>query len=272
MDVLIVGGGSMGTWFGSAVDATVAYTDIDPDAAVSAAEATDGRVADLESEDRYDAVCIAVPMDHVAEAIAEYAPLADQAILDVSGVMAAPIESMDANATDRERVSLHPLFAPERAPGTVAVVRDAGGPVTAGILEDIVDAGNELLETTVEEHDESMETIQAQTHTAILSFALAARQVPDGFETPVYDGLEDLTKTVTGGTPHVYGEIQRTFDGADAVADAAARIADADGEEFERLYESVAERWHGDAKSKSVAGEDRTTDASDTSHEGGGQK
>ncbi|AHF99032.1 prephenate dehydrogenase [Halostagnicola larsenii XH-48] len=269
MDVLIVGGGSMGTWFGSAVDATVAYTDIDPDAAISAAEATNGQVANLESEERYDAVCLAVPMDHVAEAIAEYAPLAERAILDVSGVMAAPIEAMDAYATDLERVSLHPLFAPERAPGTVAVVREASGPVSAALLEDLVDAGNELLETTVDEHDEAMETIQAQTHAAILSFALAARQVPDGFETPVYDGLEDLARTVTGGTPHVYGEIQQTFDGADAVADAAARIADADGEEFEGLYESAAERWHDDTKLEPVAGGDRTADPDDVSHEGG---
>ncbi|SFS75557.1 prephenate dehydrogenase/arogenate dehydrogenase family protein [Halostagnicola kamekurae] len=269
MDVLIVGGGSMGTWFGSAVDATIAYTDIDPDAAADAAAATNGRVADLENEGGYDAVCLAVPMAHVGEAVAEYAPVAERAILDVSGVMAAPIEAMNAHASDIERVSLHPLFAPERAPGTVAVVREANGQTTERLLEDLTAAGNDLLETTVAEHDEAMETIQARTHAAILAFALAAREVPDGFETPVYDGIEDLAKTVTGGTPHVYGEIQRTFDGADAVADAAAQIAEADGEEFERLYESIAERWREDTTPGSVADRDRTADAADASHEGG---
>ncbi|GAB7017998.1 prephenate dehydrogenase/arogenate dehydrogenase family protein [Halostagnicola bangensis] len=252
MDVLIVGAGSMGTWFGSAVDAAVAYTDVDPDAAAKAAEATDGRVADLEEESGYDAVCLAVPMDHVADAIAEHAPRAERAILDVSGVMEDPLEAMDAHAPDIERVSLHPLFAPERAPGTVAVVREERGPVTAALIEDLVAAGNDLLETTVDEHDEAMETIQASTHAAILSFALAAKSVPEGFETPVYDGLRDLTRTVTNGTPHVYGEIQRTFDGAEAVADAAATIAEAEGEEFEQLYEHAAERWHEDERANSI--------------------
>ncbi len=264
MDVLIVGAGSMGTWFGSAVDATVAYTDIDPDAAAEAAEVTGGRVADLEAEEGYDAVCLAVPMDHVTDAIEAYAPRAQQAILDVSGVMEDPLEAMNAHAADLERVSLHPLFAPERAPGTVAVVREERGPVTAAILEDIVADGNDLLETTVDEHDEAMETIQASTHAAILSFALAAQSVPEGFETPVYDGLRDLAKTVTDGTPHVYGEIQRTFSGAGAVADAAATIAEADGEEFERLYESAAERWQEDERTNASATSIGSTDSGHT--------
>jgi prephenate dehydrogenase len=37
----------------------------------------------------------------------------------------------------------------------------------------------------------------------------------------------------------VYREIQESFEGADAVADAARRIADADGDAFERLYEEA---------------------------------
>jgi prephenate dehydrogenase len=37
----------------------------------------------------------------------------------------------------------------------------------------------------------------------------------------------------------VYAEIQATFEGADEVADAARRIADADPETFAALYEEA---------------------------------
>ncbi len=49
-------------------------------------------------------------------------------------------------------------------------------------------------------------------------------------------GLDDLVDRVTNGSPHVYADIQATFEGAEAVADAAARIAEADREAFEALY------------------------------------
>src|SRR6056297_2198320 len=116
MDVLIVGAGSMGTWFGDAVDARVAFADIDCDAAAAAADAVGGDVAALEGATTYDIVCLAVPMTHVTDAIAAQAPRAERAIVDVSGVMEPALAAMERHAPDVERVSLHPLFAPERPP------------------------------------------------------------------------------------------------------------------------------------------------------------
>jgi prephenate dehydrogenase len=246
MDVLIVGAGAMGTWFGGAIDADVAFADVDPDAAAEAAAATDGVVADLEADDGYDVVCIAVPLGHTAAAVADHASRAERAIVDVSGVMAAPLEAMAEHAPDRERATLHPLFAPERAPGSIAVVRENAGPATAALLEALRDRGNDLVETTPAEHDEAMETVQATTHAAVLSFALAARSVPEGFETPIYDELRTVAEQVTEGTPRVYADIQETFDGAERVADAAEAIAAADAEELEGLYREAAERVHGE--------------------------
>lgn len=246
MDVLIVGAGSMGAWFGDAIDARVAFADVDRDAAAAAAERVGGEVADLEGERTYDVVCLAVPMTHVRDAIAAQAERAERAIVDVSGVMEPAIAAMEQAAPDRERVSLHPLFAPERAPGSIAVVRDRAGPVTDELLAGLAERGNELLETTATEHDEAMETVQAATHAAVLSFALAAKSVPDGFETPIYEGLERLAEQVTAGTPRVYADIQATFDGADAVADAASEIAAADADDLEALYREAAADWHGD--------------------------
>ncbi|WP_121743069.1 prephenate dehydrogenase/arogenate dehydrogenase family protein [Natronorubrum halophilum] len=248
MDVLIVGAGSMGTWFGRATDATVAFADVDADAATTAAGAVggDAGTAALEGEDSYDVVCLAVPMPYVVDAIADHADRAERAIVDVSGVMEPPLEAMAEHAPGLERASLHPLFAPERAPGSIAVVRDEAGPTIDALLEQFAARGNDCLETTAAEHDESMETVQAATHAAVLSFALAAESVPEGFETPIYKGLGALAEKMTEGTPRVYADIQRTFGGADAVADAAAAIADADADEFESLYRDAARQWQPD--------------------------
>ncbi|ELY61648.1 prephenate dehydrogenase/arogenate dehydrogenase family protein [Natronolimnohabitans innermongolicus] len=248
MDVLIVGAGSMGTWFGRAIDATVTFADVDPAAATAAAEAVgDGaETTGLEDDGEYDVVCLAVPMTHVVDAVGDHAHRARRAIVDVSGVMDAPLEAMATHAPDLERASLHPLFAPERAPGSIAVVRDDAGPTIESLLADLTERGNDPIETTTTEHDEAMETVQAATHAAVLSFALATEPVPDGFETPIYEGLETLVEQMTEGTPRVYADIQGVFDGADRVADAAAAIADADADELEALYRDAAAQWQPD--------------------------
>ncbi|WP_440769338.1 prephenate dehydrogenase/arogenate dehydrogenase family protein [Natronorubrum sp. DTA28] len=262
MDVLIVGAGAMGTWFGRATDATVTFADVDADAAAAAAERVggDAETTALEGPDSYDVVCLAVPMTHVVDAIADHAHRAERAILDVSGVMGPPLETMAEHAPELERASLHPLFAPERAPGSIAVVRDESGPTIEGLLETLDAGGNDLIETTATEHDDAMETVQATTHAAVLSFALAADSVPDGFETPIYEGLRTLTEQFTEGTPRVYADIQQTFDGADAVADAAATVADADAEELESLYREAASQWQPDPPADEAAARSETTD------------
>ncbi|RQG89903.1 prephenate dehydrogenase [Natrarchaeobius halalkaliphilus] len=243
MDVLIVGAGSMGTWVGRTIDADVTFVDIDADAASDAAAAIGGDADDLDGSTRYEVVCLAVPMTHVTDAVAGQADRAQRALVDVSGVMGPPLESMKAHAPGLERASLHPLFAPERAPGTIAVVRDRSGPVVDELLRRFERRGNDLVETDAIEHDEAMETVQATTHAAVLSFALAAKSVPDGFETPIYEQLRTLAEQMTEGTPRVYADIQETFDGADAVAEAATEIAAADGDELEALYRDAATRW-----------------------------
>lgn len=242
MEVLVVGAGAVGRWFADAVDAAPAFADVDRDAASAAAEAIGGRAVSLDGTETFDAVCLAVPISAGDAAIAEHAPRADRALVDVTGVMAEPVAAMAERAPDRERLSLHPMFAPEHAPGNVAVVRDAAGPVTDALVEDLRAAGNDLYETTPEEHDEAMETVQASAHAAVLAFALAADDVPEGLATPVYEDLNAVVDRVTGNEPRVYAEVQSTFDGADAVADAATRLADADGDAFEALYREANDR------------------------------
>jgi len=81
--------------------------------------------------------------------------------------------------------------------------------------------------------------VQASAHTAVLAFALAAEDVPDAFQTPISEDLFELVEQVTGGEARVYADIQAAFDGADDVAEAARRIADADDERFAELYEDL---------------------------------
>ncbi len=264
MDLLVVGAGAMGRWVARTVEADVAFADVDPAAAESAAAAVGGRTVDVaaspapgdaESADggedgsrrpavdgpTFDAVCVAVPLSAAAEAVAAYSPLAGRAMFDVSGTMADPVAAMRDQLPDRERVSLHPLFAPENAPGNVAAVSDAPGPVTDAVLDDLRAAGNHVFDTTPAEHDEAMETVQASAHAAVLAYALAADDVREEFATPVSSGLTDLVDTVTDGSPRVYREIQEAFPGSDRVAEAARRVADADAEEFESLYREAGE-------------------------------
>lgn len=243
MDLLVVGAGEMGRWIARTVDRPVVLTDVNPAVAERAVADLGDHVRSVpaDTEETFDAVCLAVPISVVAEAVDRYAPRAERAMCDVTGVMAAPVEAMRAALPDRERVSMHPLFAASNAPGNVAVVADAPGPVTDAIRADVAAAGNHPFETTVAEHDAAMETVQAGAHTAILAYALAAEDVREEFATPVSAALDDLVAAVTGGTPRVYREIQETFDGADAVADAARLIADAEGEAFDDCYREAGE-------------------------------
>lgn len=258
MDVLVVGAGTMGRWFARAlgsgqdsegaqrdVDATasVAFADVDPATARSAAGSVGGRAVDVDGDERFDAVCVAVPISEGPTAIAAQAHRADRALLDLTGAMDPAVEAMREHGPALERVSLHPLFASENAPGNVAVVADAPGPVTDDIRASLEKRGNHLFETTPATHDRAMETVQARAHAAVLAFGLAAEEVPPEFHTAVSGPLRELVERVThaGNAPGVYAEIQAAFDGAEDVAEAARRVADADEEAFEALYREAAQ-------------------------------
>ncbi|MGQ4555902.1 prephenate dehydrogenase/arogenate dehydrogenase family protein [Halobellus sp. GM3] len=271
MEILVVGAGAMGRWAGETLAAmcSVAFADRDPSAAEAAADAVGGRAVALETTETFDAVCLAVPISAVGDAVDAHAERASRAMFDVTGVMAEPVEAMRERLPDRERASLHPLFAPENAPGNVAVVVDASGPVTARVREAIADAGNRVFETDPGEHDAAMETVQAGAHTAILAYALAARDVREEFATPVSQALSDLVDTVTDGTPRVYREIQESFEGADAVADAARRVADADGDTFDRLYHEAGRERRNRRESEDREGDTDRRESEDRSASGG---
>ena len=239
MQLLVVGAGEMGRWFAAACGAdVVAFADRNQATAREAAAQLDGaRAVSLDADDRFDVVCLAVPMSTVPDAIAEHAPKATEAVVDVSGEMRDSVAALDAHAGDNERASFHPLFSAANAPGNVPVVVGEDGPTVSAIRDALEAAGNEVFETTVDAHDRAMETVQAKAHTAVLAYALAAEPVDERFHTSVSEPLSELVDGVTQNTPTVYAEIQRRFSGADSVAEAARELAETDDEGFERLYE-----------------------------------
>jgi prephenate dehydrogenase len=239
MDVLVVGAGDVGRWVAEAADAPVAFADVDHRRAEAAAEAVGerARAVPLDATEAFDVVAVAVPLGAGAAALERHAPKAERAVVDFTGEMAKPLAAMAEAAPDAERASFHPLFAPEHAPGRVAVTEDAAGPATEQVSAWLADAGNELVDVDAETHDDAMATIQGRTHAAVLAFALAADDVPDELATPVYEELAALAERVTGGNARVYGDIQAAFGGADEVAEAAERIADA--VESDRLADDV---------------------------------
>jgi prephenate dehydrogenase len=241
MDILIVGAGRMGRWFGRTLrerdrEVTLAFADADPAVATAAAEAVGGRAVALDGDGTFEAVCLAVPIPAIAEAVAAQAPRAGEAVCDLAGAMEPAVTAMADHAPELERLSLHPLFAPGNAPGTVAAVGEDEGRVAEAIRAALSAAGNRVVDTTPAEHDEAMETVQARAHAAVLAFALAAEEVPEWCSTPVSAGLAELVETVTGGDPRVYADVQATFSGAADVAAAAERVAAADRETFAELY------------------------------------
>jgi prephenate dehydrogenase len=255
MNTLVVGAGRMGRWFGAclAPDHDIAFADTDVEAAADAADAVGGRTALLEGEGQFDAVCLAVPISAVESAVESHAVRADRAILDISGVMEGPIAAMREAAPDRERASLHPLFAPSNEPGNVACVVEDGGPAVATIREAIAARGNHVFETTAEKHDRSMSTVQARAHAAVFAYALAREDVREEFHTPLSGPLTELVEQVTENTPRVYAEIQSSFPGAEAVAEAARRVAEAaeDPEAFADLYAEAGRELGGESESGS---------------------
>ena len=243
MQLLVVGAGEMGRWFARHGGAdSVAFADRDPGTARDAAGAiADARSVSLDTDERFDVVCLAVPMSVVPEAIEEHAHRATDAVVDVSGEMRDSVAALRTHAAECERASFHPLFSAANAPGNVPVVVDRRGPTIDRIRSSLEAAGNEVFETTPSTHDRAMETVQAKTHTAVLAYALTADEVDPRFHTSLSGPLSELAEGIAGNTPAVYAEIQERFEGASSVADAAERIANADHEAFVELYEEAGE-------------------------------
>ncbi|QZP38142.1 prephenate dehydrogenase/arogenate dehydrogenase family protein [Halobaculum magnesiiphilum] len=265
MKLLVVGAGEMGRWAARTlrpVSERVALADTNPQTAMDAAEdVVDGRVVPVDTDESFDCVVLAVPIPVVADAVAKYADnAAGGALVDVSGVMAEPLSAMADHAAG-EYASFHPLFAPPRGPGRIAYVPGRSGRTVDRVRERFAAVCNEVFETTAAEHDDAMAKVQTGAHTAVLAYALAAGDVDERFHTPVSEPLAEIARTVTEGEPRVYADIRETFDGDDAVAEAARAVAAADRDEFAALFERAGDAVNTESRVDGDDGDDAGTEA-----------
>lgn len=243
MRCIVVGAGGMGRWFAAVTGGWLdpVFVDIDQPTARRVAQAFDAQSRGPQELESAPIVCTAVPLSETPAALETYVQYADRAVIDLSGAMSEPLEIMRKHGDNLERINLHALFAPEHSPGRVAAVVENTASTWPTLREHLEGDGNEVFETTAETHDRAMETVQASAHTAVLAYALASERVPPEFHTPISADLESLATRVLSGPPVVYRDIQTTFAGAERVAEAASRLAGADPQRFERLYEQAAE-------------------------------
>ncbi len=196
---------------------------------------------------RADLVLLAV---HEAVALKAVAPVTrlvrpGALLADTLSVRTRMAEELAARAPDIEHVGLNPMFAPVAgmAGRPVASVVTRDGPGVNALLRLIERRGGRPVRLTPEEHDRTTAATQALTHAVIVSFGLALARLGVDVRTltatapPPHLTLLTLLARVLGGSPEVYGEIQRSNDHAAsarrALADAlhafASLIGDGDG-------------------------------------------
>ncbi|MFJ2783094.1 prephenate dehydrogenase dimerization domain-containing protein [Streptomyces sp. NPDC093249] len=183
---------------------------------------------------RADLVLLAV---HEAVALKAVAPVTrlmrpGALLADTLSVRAGMAAELAAHAPGVEHVGLNPMFAPAAgmAGRPVAAVVTRDGPGVSALLRLVEHGGGRPVRLSAEEHDRTTAATQALTHAVVLSFGLALTRLGVDVRTltatapPPHRVLLALLARILGGSPEVYGEIQRSNPGA---APARRALADA---------------------------------------------
>lgn len=128
-------------------------------------------------------------------------------------------------------VGVNPMFAPSLdLPGrVVAVVVHRHGPGADRLLDDLGRWGARTEVTTAERHDRLCAAIQALTHATILSFGTALADLGVDADdtallaTPPFTTMSAMLARITGGTPEVYRDVQKSNPCAPAAREALGR-------------------------------------------------
>ena len=185
----IVGGtGRMGSWFadllepyGSEVYRVGRKTDLTP----------------AEMARRCDVVVISVPVVHTINMIKEIGPLVSEKglLMDLTSIKEKPMEAM-LRHSHAEVVGTHPLFGPDRVPGSglrIAVCPGRGKVWRDWLLKTLRDAGLIVTVLSPQKHDYLMGLIQGVNHLSTIALGLCVSR--SGF---MFDELLDCsTQTFT---------------------------------------------------------------------------
>jgi prephenate dehydrogenase len=175
-----------------------------------------GEVARLVAD--ADIVLLAVPEPVALDAVTQLASIMRPGALlaDTLSVKSRIASLVRKEAQGLEAISLNPMFNPSLglAGRPVAAVVLMDGPRTQALCDLLTVWGAKVVPITAEDHDRLTATIQALTHSTVLAFGFALRELHPNVEqlrllaTPPLIALLSLLSRVTSGVPDVYWDIQ----------------------------------------------------------------
>jgi prephenate dehydrogenase len=182
-----------------------------------------------------DCILLAVPHNVALAALPALLPwIAPGALLvDTLSVKTEVVGRLRAaGRTDIDILSINPMFAPGLgfAGQKVVVVEVATGARARAFLDLLRSWEASVFPVSAEEHDRMMAAIQVATHSALLAFGLALRELSCDVErcwplaSPPHRVCLALLARIASAAPHVYWDIQR-----DNPSAAEARRAVANG-------------------------------------------
>lgn len=218
--VEVIGTGLLGTSIALALRAVgidVLLSDVSSEHLRTASGLGAGRVR--RPEDRPQLVVVAVPPDHLGEAITGALAASDAVVTDVGSVKSAPLAAVRELPGAGRYVGSHPMAGSEQsgplaASATLfdgrpwAVTPHAGADVAAvELVEELVRAcGATLVLLTPEEHDRAVARTSHVPH--LLASLVAARlaEAPENHLALSGQGVRDVTR-VAAGDPALYSQI-----------------------------------------------------------------
>ncbi|MGV3563521.1 MAG: prephenate dehydrogenase [Nocardioides sp.] len=236
--VLVVGAGLLGTSVGLACRRSgleVLLSDVSSEHVRTASGMGAGRP--LEPGDRPQLVVVAVPPDHVGEAVrAALAAHPGAVVTDVGSVKTGPWQSVREQAGAASYVGGHPMAGSERSGPLAASASLFDGrpwaitphpesdPAAVEVVEDLVRlCGAVPVWLTPQEHDRA---VARTSHVPHLLSVLAAARLAAGPENHLAlsgQGVRDVTR-VAAGDPRLYSQIVGA--NADAVLDLLGEVRD----------------------------------------------
>lgn len=180
-----------------------------------------GAIADVAA---CDIVILAVPVDAMADAIADLRPhlRAGAVVLDVGSVKIEPARQLLAGLPDHvEIIGTHPLFGPQSARNGITGLRIALCPVrseSAGRIAAFLRHRLKLdvMLTTPDAHDRDMAMVQGLTH-LVAKILVGMGPLPRRMTTRSFELLMQATEMVRHDAPAVFHAIERANPHARAV-------------------------------------------------------
>jgi prephenate dehydrogenase len=209
-----------------------------------------------------DVVIISVPISKTVEVIHEVGPNVpkDALLCDVTSIKKKPVEVMEQYSD--EVLGMHPMYAPTNSiNGQKVILCPEKGEKWSMMEEFWQERGANIHFTDPESHDQAASIVQGLIHFSELVIAdVIQKSCPgkdeeangevNGFSTPIYQLITDLTARMLNQKPELYGSIQTENQEVEEVREMfidSAKSLDQivqDEEEFKQKFEELGESFN----------------------------